>query len=218
MHKVITINLNGQVYQLDERGYEALRAYLELAEGQLGTNPDKTEIIRDLEQSVAEKFTRHLDSGRTVVATADVEQVLLEIGPVDGGAPNVGQPGTPGGAANAPAAKRLYQIREGAMLSGLCNGIAAYLQPRSDVRQDRVRGRGDRRNRRVRPSARDGCRSLRNSRVHGALREDLVRARSGLRGVRVDTWQSAAQCRACEGHVWWSAPQRALMKSARKAD
>ena len=126
MHKVITINLNGQVYQLDERGYEVLRAYLELAEAQLGSNPDKCEIIRDLEQSVAEKFARHLDSGRTVVATAGVEQVLLEIGPVDGGAPNVGEASTLGGAANAQTARRLYQIREGAMLSGLCNGIAAY--------------------------------------------------------------------------------------------
>ena len=28
MQKVITINLNGNAYQLDEDGYEALRAYL----------------------------------------------------------------------------------------------------------------------------------------------------------------------------------------------
>ena len=125
MHKVITINLNGQVFQIDERGYEALRAYLEQAEAQLGPNPDKYEIVRDLEQSVAEKFTRHLDSGRTIVAMADVEEVLQEIGPVDGGAANAGHT-TSAGSASGPAPKRLYQIRQGAMLSGLCNGIAAY--------------------------------------------------------------------------------------------
>jgi phage shock protein PspC (stress-responsive transcriptional regulator) len=124
MHKVITINLNGQVFQIDERGYEALRAYLEQAEAQLGANPDKCEIVRDLEQSIAEKFTRLLDSGGTIVATADVEQVLQEIGPVDGGTP-AASGHTAAGTGGGPA-KRLYLVREGAMLAGLCNGIAAY--------------------------------------------------------------------------------------------
>jgi hypothetical protein len=40
MQKVITINLNGNAYQLDETGYEALRAYLDHAEAQLANNPD----------------------------------------------------------------------------------------------------------------------------------------------------------------------------------
>ena len=41
MQKVITINLNGNAYQLDERGYAALLAYLETAERQLADNPDR---------------------------------------------------------------------------------------------------------------------------------------------------------------------------------
>lgn len=32
MHRVVTINLNGQAYQLDENAYDALRAYLDRAE------------------------------------------------------------------------------------------------------------------------------------------------------------------------------------------
>jgi len=35
MHKVIVINLNGNAYQLDEIGYDAVRAYLDRAEAQL---------------------------------------------------------------------------------------------------------------------------------------------------------------------------------------
>ncbi len=122
MQKVITINLNGNAYQLDESGYEALRAYLEHAEEQLGSNPDRPEILRDLEQAIAEKCLRFLGPGKTVVSTAEVEQILREIGLVDGGteaAPNARR--------NTAAPKRLYQIREGAILSGVCNGIAAYL-------------------------------------------------------------------------------------------
>jgi phage shock protein PspC (stress-responsive transcriptional regulator) len=132
MQKVITINLNGNAYQLDEDGYEALRAYLAHAEAQLGSNPDKAEIIRDLEQSIAEKCMRHLGPGKSVVTTAEVEQMLREMGPVDGGpggahASHGGIPPQGGAPDTVPAVKRLYQIREGAMISGVCNGIAAYL-------------------------------------------------------------------------------------------
>jgi len=121
MQKVITINLNGNAYQLDEHGYEALRAYLEHAEAQLGGNPDAPEIIRDLEQSIAEKCLRLLGPGKTVVATPEIAQILREIGPVE----SAGAPQSASSDA-APQPKRLYQIREGAMVSGVANGLAAY--------------------------------------------------------------------------------------------
>ena len=50
MQRVITINLNGSAYQLDEQGYDALRMYLDHAAAELGGNPDTSEILRDLEQ------------------------------------------------------------------------------------------------------------------------------------------------------------------------
>ena len=119
MQKIVTVNLNGNAYQLDEPGYDALRAYLAHAEAKLGSNPDRVEIVRDLEQSIAEKCQRHLGPGKTVVSTADVEQILREIGPIEGEPP-------PSSSGDAVPPRRLYQIREGAMLSGVCNGIAAY--------------------------------------------------------------------------------------------
>ena len=45
MNKVIIINLNGNAYQLDETGYEALRAYLDDAAQRLRDNPDRAEIL-----------------------------------------------------------------------------------------------------------------------------------------------------------------------------
>ena len=56
MNKVITINLNGNAYQLEEDGFEALRTYLESAARRLEGNPDKAEIIADIEQSIGDKF------------------------------------------------------------------------------------------------------------------------------------------------------------------
>jgi phage shock protein PspC (stress-responsive transcriptional regulator) len=126
MHKVITVALNDRLFQIDEPGYDALRAYLALAGRRLAANPDRTEIVRDLEQSIAEKFAGRLSSWKSVIAATDVEQVLREIGPVEGDAPDVTPAlDAPGDSGTPP--RRLYLIREGAMIGGVCNGIAAHL-------------------------------------------------------------------------------------------
>jgi phage shock protein PspC (stress-responsive transcriptional regulator) len=140
MRPVITISLNGNSYQLEQEGYEALRAYLATAEARLADNPDKAEILADLEQAIAEKCGGYLNPHKTVVTSEEVQQVIREMGPVDGGtgersSATPGQAGAAGSQAgeqtggargSAGTARRLYQIREGAMLSGVCNGLAAY--------------------------------------------------------------------------------------------
>src|ERR1017187_2205734 len=83
MNKVITINLNGVAYQLEENGFEALRAYLDSASRRLGANPDKDEIMADIEQAIAEKFRAFLGANKTVVVTKEVEGVIGEMGPVE---------------------------------------------------------------------------------------------------------------------------------------
>jgi phage shock protein PspC (stress-responsive transcriptional regulator) len=127
MQKVITINLNGHAYQLEEGGYDVLRDYLARAERDLADNPDRAEIIADLEQAIADKCQRFLGPHKSVVTAAEVQQIVAEMGPVDpapgdasAGAAGAGP--TPG----SEAPKRLYRITEGAMISGVCKGIAAY--------------------------------------------------------------------------------------------
>jgi phage shock protein PspC (stress-responsive transcriptional regulator) len=156
MQRVISINLNGNAYQLDEIGYNALFAYLDGAETQLQNNPDRAEIMADLEQAVAEKCSTYLGPHKTVVTAAEVDRIIAQMGPVDGGTGGAASGAAATGAANAAdgggqaaggsenttsgsatgrgkgrtdthgAARRLYQIREGAMISGVCNGLAIY--------------------------------------------------------------------------------------------
>jgi phage shock protein PspC (stress-responsive transcriptional regulator) len=132
MNTVIIINLNGNAFHLEEPGFQSLRAYLERAQAQLKDNPDRTEIMADLEQAIADKCAHFLRPHKNVLTAAEIDGVLKEMGPVqtDGDAPSgaaaAEQPqGTKSTGAAAP--KRLYQIRDGAMLSGVCTGIAAYL-------------------------------------------------------------------------------------------
>ena len=82
MNKVITINLNGLAFQLEEAGYEALRAYLDGAARNLGDNPDKDEIIADIEQAIADKCRVVLGAYKNVVVTQEITQIIQEMGPV----------------------------------------------------------------------------------------------------------------------------------------
>jgi phage shock protein PspC (stress-responsive transcriptional regulator) len=133
MRQVITVSLNGRAYQLEDDAYEVLKAYLGDAAAALAGNPDKDEIVADLEQAIADKCDRVLNPHKTVVVRAELATIIDEMGPVDGAAPAAaaGPAPAPGAtaapAADASAPKRLYQISEGALLSGVCNGIAAYL-------------------------------------------------------------------------------------------
>jgi phage shock protein PspC (stress-responsive transcriptional regulator) len=135
MNKVITINLNGNAYQLEEGGYEVLRAYLDQAATELKDDPDKAEIMSDLEQAIAEKCQGFLGPHKSVVTSAEIEQITKDMGPVKGVHTEGGsaEPSTSEGKTgesakkSEPAVRRLYQIREGAMLSGVCNGLATFL-------------------------------------------------------------------------------------------
>lgn len=140
MRPVITVSLNGNAYQVEQGGHEALRAYLATADAKLAGNPDRTEILADLEQAIAEKFGRFLGSSKNVVTDEEIEQVLREMGPVDSGAEEgstrqahessgEGGSGTAQGASEprgGASSRRLYRIHEGAMVTGVCNGLAAY--------------------------------------------------------------------------------------------
>src|SRR5712675_774046 len=150
MRRVISASLNGNAYQIEDNAYAVLAAYLEDAARALAGNPDKDEIIADVEQAIADKCARFLSPHKTVIARTEIDQVLAEMGPVDSGearesagaagasaaasgpkvADAAGGAAAPGAAAAAgesgPSARRLYQISEGALVSGVCNGIAAY--------------------------------------------------------------------------------------------
>jgi len=138
MNKVTTVSLNGTAFQLEEGGYEALRHYLDTAAARLVGNPDRDEIISDIEQAMAEKFRAILGAYKNVVSTAQVQTVLAELGPVDTGEEPESTKDFATGAAkseqtrpsdnpeNSP--RRLYRLLEGAMVSGVCNGLAAWFK------------------------------------------------------------------------------------------
>jgi phage shock protein PspC (stress-responsive transcriptional regulator) len=132
MQVVVVVSLNGNSFSLDEPGYKALLAYLDDAKTKLAGNPDAAEILADLEQAVADKCRPYLGDHKTVVTSTEVARILEEMGPVQSGeaadktttSDAKASSEKTGPAAGAP--KRLYLIRQGGMIAGLCNGVAAY--------------------------------------------------------------------------------------------
>jgi len=123
MNKVTIIHLNGATYHVEEDGYEQLSAYLEQAAAKLADNPDKEEIMRDFEQAIAERFQAYLTAAKNVVTTQEVKATIEAMGPVEGGAAAAEE----AQADRAPGAgRRLFHVRQGSYLLGVCMGIATY--------------------------------------------------------------------------------------------
>ena len=132
MDKTTVISLKGHTrrYSLEQDAYDRLARYLERAASRLQDDPDRAEVLGDLEGSVGDKLDVLLGSEDRLVTAAEVDGILEEIGAVDTGhAPSAEEASPP------PRARRLQRIREGQMLVGVCNGLAAY----ADIRVDWVR-------------------------------------------------------------------------------
>ena len=121
----VTVSLNRTMLQFDEAAYARLEQYLAESASLLEGDPDPQEILNDLEQAVADQCTRRMAAGQTIVTLAQLEPALGEIGAVQ--VPNGGtQPAPSPRDAGRDAARPLRQISEGAVISGVCQGLARY--------------------------------------------------------------------------------------------
>ena len=137
MQKVISINLNGNAYQLEEGGYDALQR----VSGTRGSGAQRQPGSR------RNHGGSRAGDRRQVPAVSRLAQVggHLRRSGADHRGDGAGHRGTGAGtgeqngadgakpeggaaAATAPPPKRLYRIPDGAMIAGVCSGLAAYFQ------------------------------------------------------------------------------------------
>ncbi len=128
MDKTIEITLSGsdRHYRIEEDAYRRLARYFDRAAAGLHDDPDRAEVLADLERSVADKLTALLGPDDRVVTAADIERVLAHIGAVDAGY-DQGD-----GDDGSGRRRRLVRIRNGQQIAGVCNGLAAYAELRVD--------------------------------------------------------------------------------------
>jgi phage shock protein PspC (stress-responsive transcriptional regulator) len=123
--KMIVIRLTGHdgQYRLEERAYDRLARYLDRSAARLQDDPDRAEVIGDLERSVGDRLSASVGSDDRLVTAADIDRILEEIGAVDTG----NDQGTEQ-AAPPLRARRLRRIREGQQIAGVCTGLSDYAE------------------------------------------------------------------------------------------
>lgn len=132
MNRTTMIGLAGHAepFRLDTAADARLSDYLDRAAVRLRNDPDRFEVLDDLERSIGDRLNALTGVSGRVVTAADIDGILLAIGAVDAGhGPALDE-------AEAPRRRRrLVRIKDGQEVAGVCTGIAAY----ADVNVDWVR-------------------------------------------------------------------------------
>ncbi len=81
MKKTVSINLNGQIFNVEENGYEILKNYLVSITKYFSNYAGSKEILADIEGRIAEKFYENMVKGGTQVITKNnVESLIASMG------------------------------------------------------------------------------------------------------------------------------------------
>jgi phage shock protein PspC (stress-responsive transcriptional regulator) len=148
MKKTISINISGLIFYIEEEGYDKLHIYLETIKRYFASYADSAEIVADIENRIAEKFTSKQNHGKQVITEEDVDAVIATMGsisdfqeieePVFESAYTNTSAGHGAGAAGTttapppvveaePAtARKLYRDTKRKLLGGVASGIAHY--------------------------------------------------------------------------------------------
>ncbi len=87
MDKTILVGLGGRPdrFRLDPDAYDRLERYLDRSSARLQGDPDRAEVMGDLERSLGDKLAAITGGADRVVTAAEIDGVLEEIGAVDTG-------------------------------------------------------------------------------------------------------------------------------------
>jgi phage shock protein C len=121
----VSVDLDNVSFNLEEDAFATLRSYLDRAGARLGDHPDRADVLAGLERSIAMKLGRARDASGERIGADEMEAALAAVGRVDG-------PALDGGgrenAANGAPRRRLYRLKEGRKIAGVCAGLAAFAE------------------------------------------------------------------------------------------
>ena len=127
MKKNITINLFGQLYNIDEDAYELLNNYEESLRHHFSKQEDGAEIFNDIEARIAELLSEQKAKGVEAISIEHVQEIIKRIGaPEEIGNEEMDADGNGQAGVNHSAPKRLYRDVENKMVAGVLAGFANY--------------------------------------------------------------------------------------------
>ncbi len=138
MEKTISINLSGQNFQIEEDAYKKLFDYLESIKKHCGGGADSSEVIADIENSMAEKLKASLTPYKEVVTMAEIDSLIKIMGTVEDFDREVGgdeekkdddaddEEKDQSGASGDRIKRKLYRDTDNAVIAGVASGLGAY--------------------------------------------------------------------------------------------
>jgi phage shock protein PspC (stress-responsive transcriptional regulator) len=130
MNRIISANIHGFIFQIDELAYENLKTYLNAIRQKVNNE----EVVADIENRIAELFDYKLRNGRQAIFQDDVQDIIQQIGnPGQFGAdepsgpePSPENSGETSSSSRRKGYRRLYRNDDDKVIGGVCSGIAAY--------------------------------------------------------------------------------------------
>jgi phage shock protein PspC (stress-responsive transcriptional regulator) len=126
MDKTIKINLGGTLFQIDEEAYKMLRKYLQDIDSRLRNTPGGAETVEDIEFRIAEIFQSQGGSAG-VISKDNVEAMISIIGKPEDFDTGSEEKETKESYYHSTTRKKMYRNPDDMIISGVCGGIAAYL-------------------------------------------------------------------------------------------
>lgn len=125
----IQVNIGGIGFSLEEEGYRLLKEYLVQLEVRLRENPDRKEIVSDIEARICELILDE-QSPENIVSAPRIKEIIRQLGLPDGAADSSDDKCTPQQTeySKETLTKRLYRNPDGAKIGGVCSGLATYFQ------------------------------------------------------------------------------------------
>jgi phage shock protein PspC (stress-responsive transcriptional regulator) len=137
MNKTVTITLNGVIFHIEEDAYTKLNEYLNSIKEHYSSSDDTSEMMSDIECSIADKFQTKISNKKKVITERDVNNVIKVMGRVEeidgeisgaeAGKIEINEPKISGESKNdEKKIKKLYRNPDDVIIAGVCSGIAEY--------------------------------------------------------------------------------------------
>ncbi len=121
MKRTISASLNGKAYTFDEDAYQALERYLNQLNRHFTNDPNKTEVIADIESRIAEHFDSYLKVPEQVINLDEVNRVINIMG-----LPKDFEPSAGADESTTGTYSKLYRDIDNRILGGVCSGMGHY--------------------------------------------------------------------------------------------
>ncbi len=118
MKKTLNLSIGGALFSVEEDAFEKLDSYIGQIRTHFEGNPDRDEILADIEGRIAEKFS---EKNNPIITIADVNVVIEAMGTIDQFETENSESGE-----SAKITKKLYRDHDTAIIAGVSSGLGYY--------------------------------------------------------------------------------------------